>query len=307
MKKILVTGACGFIGTNLCIKLLERGDEVYGLDNFSNDREYSRQNYKKLKQYKKFFLFQNFKKVPQIQYNAIIHYAANPSVHKSIEDPLNTHNTNLTFTLQVLEFAKKTKIPKFILASSCSVYGDKLINLEWDNELEPMSPYAAQKVMSEIYCTLYQKLYGLNTYILRFHNVFGLNQNGNNPYSCLIPKFIKKALANASLTIYGDGNQTRDFIDVDSVNEATIFVLDNDTKNNRILNVCSEEEHSVNEVTKYIKELTNSKSEIVHFPPIKGEPRKSVGMNKTLRILGWKQKYTFLEALKKQIEGEKNA
>jgi len=224
--KFLVTGGAGFIGSNICEALLNMGLFVRCLDDFSMGK---RENIKTFAENSRFELIEGdirnldvcLKACEGINY--VLHQAAWGSVPRSIEMPLLYEEINVRGTLNMLEAAKQCNVQKFVYASSSAVYGDsvKLPKTE-GAEGKPLSPYAFTKSANEQYAALYSSLYGLDTYGLRYFNVFGRRQDPDGPYAAVIPKFIKLLLADESPVIYGDGKQSRDFTYIENVVEANL-------------------------------------------------------------------------------------
>lgn len=222
----LVTGGAGFIGSNLCEVLLEKGYKVKCLDNLSNGKQ------------KNVDLFINnpnytFIKGDIRDYNTclnacdgvdyVLHQAAWGSVPRSIEMPLLYEEINVKGTLNMMQAASEKKVKKFVYASSSSVYGDEPnLPKKEGGEGNLLSPYALTKMVNEQYGKIYSKLYGLDTYGLRYFNVFGKRQDPNGAYAAVIPKFIKQLLNNEQPVINGDGKQSRDFTYIDNVIEANL-------------------------------------------------------------------------------------
>jgi UDP-N-acetylglucosamine 4-epimerase len=224
--RFLVTGGAGFIGSNLCEAILDMGYAVYCLDDFSTGKE---KNIASFKNHDKFKLLKGdirdlgacVKACEGIDF--VLHQAAWGSVPRSIEMPLLYEEINIKGALNMLEAARQTGVKKFVYASSSSVYGDSLeLPKREGAEGNILSPYALTKRANEEYAKLYTKLYGLDTYGLRYFNVFGKRQDPNGDYAAAIPKFIKKLLHDEVPTIYGDGMQSRDFTYIDNVIEANL-------------------------------------------------------------------------------------
>jgi UDP-N-acetylglucosamine/UDP-N-acetylgalactosamine 4-epimerase len=224
--KFLVTGSAGFIGTNLVEAILKLGYQVRGLDNFSTGKRVNVEEFLDNRNYE--FIEGDIcnletciKACKGIDY--VLHQAAWGSVPRSIEMPLFYEEVNIKGTLNMMEAARQNKVKKFVYASSSSVYGDEsnLPKME-GREGNVLSPYALTKKVDEEYGKLYTKLYGLDTYGLRYFNVFGRRQNPDGAYAAVIPKFIKQLLNDEQPTINGDGRQSRDFTYIDNVIEANL-------------------------------------------------------------------------------------
>lgn len=224
--KFLVTGAAGFIGSNMVEALLNLGNKVRGLDNFSTGK---RVNISLFMDNPDFEFIEGDIRDLDTCMNAckdvdyVLHQAAWGSVPRSIEMPLLYDEINIKGTLNMMEASRQNGVKKFIYASSSSVYGDESnLPKKEGKEGNLLSPYALTKRVNEEYGKLYTKLYGLDTYGLRYFNVFGRRQDPNGPYAAVIPKFIKQLLNDERPTIHGDGRQSRDFTYIENVIEANL-------------------------------------------------------------------------------------
>jgi len=206
-ERVLVTGGAGFIGSNVADALLARGDRVRLLDNFSTGR---RENVAEFLDEVELVEgdLRDFHTVARAVRgcDAIVHLGALPSVPRSIEEPLTTNNVNITGTVNVLEAARDFGVRRIVLASSSSVYGaNKELPKREDMAPRPLSPYAISKLTCERYFQVYHELYGMETVVLRYFNVFGVRQDPNSAYAAVIPKFIRAMRAGKRPTIFGDG------------------------------------------------------------------------------------------------------
>lgn len=224
--RFLVTGAAGFIGSNLVEAILKLGYRVRGLDNFSTGE---RENLAGFLDNERFEWVEGDIRDLDMCVQAcegvdyVLHQAAWGSVPRSVELPLLYEEVNIRGTLNMLEAARQQRVRKFVYASSSAVYGDEPTLPKREGcEGKPLSPYALTKLANEEYGRLYTELYGLDTYGLRYFNVFGRRQDPNGAYAACIPKFIKQLLNNERPVIYGDGGQTRDFVYVEDVVEANL-------------------------------------------------------------------------------------
>jgi UDP-N-acetylglucosamine 4-epimerase len=222
----LVTGGAGFIGSNLCEALLDMGYQVRCMDNFSTGK---RENIEGFLHNKNFTLIEDDIRNLEACLSAcegvdyVLHQAAWGSVPRSIEMPLLYEEINIRGTLNMMEAARQQGVKKFVYASSSSVYGDHpVLPKKEGQEGELLSPYALTKRVDEEYGRLYKELYGLDTYGLRYFNVFGRRQDPNGAYAAVIPKFIKQLLNDEQPTINGDGKQSRDFTYIENVIEANL-------------------------------------------------------------------------------------
>lgn len=225
-SKFLVTGAAGFIGSNLVEAILRLGYKVIGLDNFSTGKKENIHLFKDNPNFE--FMEGDVRDLDTcieacMGIDFVLHQAAWGSVPRSIEMPLLYEDINIRGTLNMMEAARQNNVKKFVYASSSSVYGDEP-NLPKKEGIEGnlLSPYALTKRVDEEYGKLYTKLYGLDTYGLRYFNVFGRRQDPNGAYAAVIPKFINQLLNNERPTINGDGKQSRDFTYIENVIEANL-------------------------------------------------------------------------------------
>ena len=241
MAKCLVTGGAGFIGSHIVEGLLERGDEVRVLDNFSTGKEENLKDFQGEIDLIKGDLCEQtdlLKAIQDIEY--IFHQAAFVSVPLSMEDPELCFEVNVNGTIKLLSAAKESGVKRVVMASSAAVYGDNpAVPLTEDAQLDPLSPYAASKRVGEIYTKIYSDLLNLDVVALRYFNVYGPRQNPQSDYAAVIPIFIKKILAGEKPVIYGDGGQSRDFIYIDDIVRANLLAAESTQAPGRILNICS--------------------------------------------------------------------
>ena len=266
MKKILVTGAAGFIGSHLVEALLNLDYCVIGIDNFSNGKHQNIEYLTKLPTANNFTFIEgdlrdvNFCEKVCVDIDVIFHQAALGSVPRSIKEPQLYFDNNLGGMLNLMESARKSNIKRFIFASSSSVYGDTAILPKIETmPLNPKSPYAVSKAAGEHYLSVYQSVYGLETIGFRYFNVFGPRQDPNSQYAAVIPKFFDQCFSNQKITINGTGEQTRDFTYIDNVVQFNINALTAPIEaTQKVYNVGCEENISVLDLAKKIKKSTNS-------------------------------------------------
>jgi nucleoside-diphosphate-sugar epimerase len=305
VSKVLITGGAGFIGHHLTRRLLRMSYEVVVLDNFKTGKMQNISPHLKNAPFKLVVGDVRNKKVIRNAMNgvdAVVHLAALISVEESFKNPIETHNVNVTGTLNVLEEAARMNIEKFIYASSTAVYGDgNPLPLREGYPPKPLSPYATSKVSAEYYCEMFHRSYRLKTVILRYFNVYGPGQE-NNPYSGVIAKFLSNALSGAPIVIHGDGKQTRDFIYIDDVVEATILALESSDAVGQTFNICTGTPVSINELATIVKELMRKDLKITYDKPRKGDIRDNYGdPSKAFEILKFKAKNNLKEGIKKYI------
>jgi UDP-N-acetylglucosamine 4-epimerase len=229
----LITGVAGFVGSNLLEYLLNIDQKVVGIDNFITGYKSNLEDVKlsvTLKKWKNFKFIKgdicNFKDCEKVLFKVdhVLHQAALGSVPRSIHSPINTHNQNVNGFLNMLIAAKNFNVKSFVYASSSSVYGDHpLLPKEEDKIGRLLSPYAATKFINEIYSDVFHKVYNFKSIGLRYFNVFGKRQDPNGSYAAVIPKWINLMIQNKKVTIYGDGNTSRDFCYIENVIRANIL------------------------------------------------------------------------------------
>ncbi len=300
--KMLVTGGAGFIGSHVTDALIGQGHEVVVIDDLSSGkREYAHPR----ALFVKLNILENLDDLfSQHGFDVVFHLAAIPRVQFSIKEPRKTHEANVNGTFNLLEACRIFGVKRFVFSSSSSVYGDQpSLPLVETMKPNPMSPYALHKFIGETYCNLYHVLYGLETISLRYFNVYGERQNPAGDYACLIPKFIRFMKQGAAPTIFGDGEQTRDFTYVGDVVDANIAAARTQKEEcfGETFNIGAGHEHSVNEVVRSIKKILSSHIEPVHGAAVI-EPRNTrADVQKVRRLLGWEPKTEFEEGLKRTI------
>ena len=248
MQKAIVTGGAGFIGSHLVDKLIEQGVEVTILDNLSTGKK---QNINPKAEFIDCDIFKDTYGDLIFLLNGadtVFHLAAKTTVQESIEKPSLYNNINVVGTLNLLEAAAAMKVKRFIFSSSSSVYGNAKVHTSEDHPLNPISPYALNKLIGEQYCKLYSEIYNIDTVCLRYFNVYGDRMN-NEGYKLVFPIFKEQILDNKPLTINNDGEQRRDFIHVDDIVRANILVAKHKNNfNGDIYNVGNGKSYSINEI-----------------------------------------------------------
>jgi nucleoside-diphosphate-sugar epimerase len=221
--------------------------------------------------------------------DVVFHQAAIPAVPRSIQMPVSTNSVNVGGTLDVLEAARKAGVRRVVFASSSSVYGDtvKLPKVE-NMAIEPLSPYAVQKLAGEGYCKVYNKIYGLETVALRYFNVFGPRQDPTSDYAAVIPKFITHALRDTEPTIDGDGCSTRDFTYIANVVHANLLAAESEEAAGRVINVGTGMQTSINTLWETIKKITGTDVDPIYGAPRQGDVRDSLaGQQVAKNLLGY--------------------
>jgi nucleoside-diphosphate-sugar epimerase len=301
----LITGGAGFIGSNLADELVRRGRRVRVLDNFLTGK---RENLAPLKD--KIDLVEgdirdlDVCRAAMRGVKVVYHQAALPSVPRSIEDPFTTNEINIRGTLNLLWAASEAKAGRFVFASSSSVYGDEP-NLPKVEGVEgrPLSPYAVSKWVGEKYLQTFSLSYGLSTVSLRYFNIFGPRQDPFSQYAAAVPFFITKILKDEPPTIFGDGEQSRDFTYVANVVEANILAGEAPGLAGQAVNVACAERITVNQLTARINALLGRAVAPIHEPPRPGDIRHSfAAIGKAKTLLNYVPAVSFDEGLKRTIQ-----
>ena len=312
--KILVTGAAGFIGSNLCEFLLDSGIHVVGLDNFATGK---RENLTSFITNPNFnFLEGDIRNLDDCRkavkgVNFVLHQAALGSVPRSIKDPITSNDVNVSGFLNMLVASRDAGVKRFVYAASSSTHGDsKSLPKVEDKIGKPLSPYAITKFVNELYADVFSKTYGLETIGLRYFNVFGRRQDPNGAYAAVIPKFVGQFMKGESPIINGDGEYSRDFTYIDNVIQANILSLVSENKEavNTVYNVAFGERNTLNDLVGYLKKyLTEFDSkikdiEVVHGPNRLGDiPHSLASIDKAKELLNYNPKYSLQDGLKEAV------
>lgn len=302
MKKAVVTGGAGFIGSHLAEELARRGYKVIILDDLSTGKK---ENIEGLIGDKVDFVQGSVVDLPLLQelfrkIDFVFHLAAIPSVPRSLDNPLASHSVNITGTLNVLIAARDKKVEKVVYASSSSVYGNTpLLPKREDITPNPQSPYAVTKVSGEYYCKAFQTVYGLDSVCLRYFNVYGPRQDPHSEYAAIIPRFISRVLEGCPPIIFGDGEQTRDFTFVRDAVEANILAAESDATG--VFNIGTGERISINDLVKLITRLLASSAKPVYQEPRHGDIRHSLADISRAKQIGYNPKYSLEEGLKETM------
>jgi UDP-glucose 4-epimerase len=280
MAIYLITGIAGFIGSALARAVLERGGQVRGVDNFSTGR---RENIAAILDRI------DLREIDLADAAAldgvcegvdyVLHQAAIPSVPRSVADPVTTHNANVNGTLNLLLAARAAKVRRVVFASSSSIYGDTPTLPKHEGMLlNPISPYAVSKAAGELYLQSFYRVYGLETVSLRYFNIFGPRQDPTSQYSGVLAIFIPKMLRGERPTIYGDGEQTRDFTFVANAVEANLQACAAPAENvaGRAFNVATGKRVSLNETFQVLKKMTGYTGDVAYAPERAGDIKHSL-------------------------------
>jgi len=304
LKKVLITGGAGFIGSHIAEKVLEMNYEVIIYDNLSTGKL---SNLAQIKDHIKFIQGDirdyDLLKKSLTGCDIIFHEAAEVSVPKTVKNPIETTMINDIGTLNVFETARQCGIKRVVFASSCAVYGDDPKLPKTENMIPmPKSPYAAQKIMGEYYAKLYNDLYNLETVCLRYFNVFGPRQDPSSPYSGVISIFATKAINNEQPIIYGDGNQYRDFVYVKDVVKANILAAIKEDVGGQVFNIGTANCITINELWELICKQTNLSLKPRYEPARSGDINKSTSdISHTIKSLKYTPSISFPEGLKETL------
>lgn len=315
--KILVTGGSGFIGSNLCEYLLEQGNTVKCLDNFSTGK--IENILPLLDKYPTTFnllvgdirnLEDCRKAVDGMEY--VLHEAALGSVPRSIKDPITTNEVNIGGFLNMLVASRDAGIKRFIFAASSSTYGDSKSLPKVENIIgNPLSPYAITKYVNELYADIFSRTYGIEYIGLRYFNVFGRRQDPMGAYAAVIPLFVKKFISHENPVINGDGEYSRDFTYIDNVVQMNMLALTTTNKNavNQIYNTAFGERTTLNQLINYLQAFLSkydeeiAKVETVHGSNRLGDiPHSLACIDKAKTLLDYKPQYSMKEGLKEAVE-----
>ncbi len=282
MEKMAVTGGAGFIGSNLAEHLASREHPVVIVDNFSTGRDRNLAGWSQKYSDRVEVVRADINDTDMLRrifrgVRFVFHQAAIPSVPRSVADPALTHASNITGTLSVLIAARDARVSRVVVASSSSVYGDdQTLPKREDRVGRPLSPYALSKFVCEQYCRLFQNLYGLETVCLRYFNVFGPRQDPRSEYAAVIPRFSIRLLSGKSPTIYGDGEQTRDFTYIENVVEANWHAANHPRAAGGVINIGCGTQTSLNQLVTRLNTILGTHLEPVHEAARTGDVRHSV-------------------------------
>lgn len=306
MAKVIVTGGAGFIGSHLVDRLIKEGNEVIIIDDLSTgDKLFIN---KKAKFINRNICDCSFDLGKGVDY--IFHQGALPRIQFSIEQPYRTFQANVQATEVILEMARVNKVKKVIYASSSSVYGKAMENsfnmdiglpLREVMRVNPETPYATHKYMSELLCKTYANNFNMNVIVLRYFNVYGERMSTKGGYKLVMAIFKEQMKRKYPLTVYGDGKQTRDFTYIDDVVNANILAMKSDYKGYGLFNICSGQETSIMQVALYFKSVIN----LVDNPRLQWEEQRKVGSyEEAKRFLGYEPKVFIEEGIEKYIKNK---
>jgi len=301
--KYLITGGAGFIGSHIARALLEQGAEVRILDNFSSGK---RENIKGLDVEVMEGDLRDVSCVTQAVQgvNIIFHEAAFVSVPESMEKPQECFDVNVTGTSVLFNSARKVGVKRVVIASSAAVYGDSTaLPLEEDTPLKQLSPYATSKRIDEMYAELFTGQFGLEVAALRYFNVYGPRQRPDSMYAAAVPIFIRRMLDNKPITIYGDGGQSRDLINVRDVVQANLIASQHPAAPGQIFNVCTGIETRLLDLLDILYEFFPNAPQHVYAEPRAGDIYRSIGSpRKAIETLGFNPQVSLVDGVKEVLE-----
>jgi len=302
-KNVLVTGGAGFIGSNL-VNELSKDNCVTVIDDLSTGHLKNIQNLideQKISFIEGDITDLNFLQKTFRNIDFVFHLAAVSSVPKSIKDPITTNAVNVNGMFNVLLAARDNDVKKVVYSSSCAVYGNpSKCPINENTVTNPLSPYAASKLMGEHYCQLFTEVYELPTVSLRYFNVYGPQQDPGSEYAAVIPKFINLVLENKAIVIYGNGEQTRDFIFVKDVVNANILAAK--TNVSGVFNVGSGKKTSIKDLAESIMQIKGKKIEIKYLKPRQGDILHSFADTSKIKKLNDKADYNLEKGLRKTFD-----
>ena len=307
-KRCVVTGAAGFIGSNLVRALLDQGWDVVALDNLSTGRK---ENLEELHGRTGFtFVEGDVRDQDTLRdvfagASVVFHQAALGSVPRSVDDPWTTHDHNVNGTLSALLAARDQGVKRFVYAGSSSVYGDTAVLPKVETMTpNPLSPYAVSKHVGELYCAVFARVYGLETVTLRYFNVFGPRQDPNSQYAAVIPRFVSALAEGKAPTIFGDGEQTRDFTFIDNVVQANILAATADHPDlpGKVMNIGCGGRYSINELLRHLQEIMGTDVTPSYVAPRPGDVRDSqADITLARTLIGYEPSVELREGLEKTV------
>jgi len=304
----LITGGAGFIGSHIARALIQQGARVRILDNFSSGK---RENLNGLDLE---IIEGDLRDITCVakavrDINIIFHEGAFVSVPESMEKPQECFDVNVTGTSMLFEAARKAGVGRVVIASSAAVYGDSTaMPLVEDTPLKQLSPYATSKRIDEMYADLYTNHFGLEVAALRYFNVYGPRQRPDSMYAAAVPIFIRRMLDNKPITVYGDGGQTRDLINVRDIVQANLLASQHPAAPGQIFNVCTGVETRLLDLLEILYEIFPNASKHVHAEPRAGDIYRSIGTpKKAMEVLGFKPQVTLVEGVKEAVEEMREA
>ena len=303
MSSFLVTGGAGFIGSHLVEELIRRGERVRIVDSFITGKRQNLAHLPKIEVVEGDLGDLSVAQAATASMDYVLHQAAIPSVPRSVDDPITSNRANIDATLNVLVAARDAHVKRVVYAGSSSAYGDTpTLPKREDMATRPLSPYALQKLVGEQYMQMFTALYGLETVTIRYFNVFGPRQDPSSPYSGVISVFTRALLENRAPTIYGDGEQTRDFTYIANVVDGVLRACSAHVSG-MVLNVATGSRISLNELFRALRELTGRHVNPSYAPARAGDVRDSqADISRAKQLLEYEPLVPFDEGLRRTVE-----
>jgi nucleoside-diphosphate-sugar epimerase len=304
MEKFLVTGGAGFIGSNICRKLVSDGCFVRVVDNLLTGKRSNLDGIiDKIEFIEADMGDEKVARRAMQDIDVVLHQGALPSVPRSVEDPATTHKHCLDATFTLLLAARDARIKRFVYASSSSAYGDSPTLPKIETMVaNPLSPYAVAKLVGEYYCKVFYDVFGLETISLRYFNIFGPYQDPSSQYAAAIPAFVTAILKDTPPTVYGDGQQSRDFTYVDNVVEANLLAARAKQTKGQVLNIACGQRITINETIDLINELLGKDVDTAYADQRPGDVKHSLAdISLAENVIAYKPVVDFRTGLQKAI------
>lgn len=306
MADYLVTGVAGFIGSSIARALVARGDKVRGVDNFSTGKRQNLAGLESMELIEGDLNDTGLAERACREIEIIFHEAALPSVPRSIEDPVGSNQANVDATVKLLDVARRSGVRRVIYAGSSSAYGNSPSLPKNEDMLPaPLSPYAVSKLAGEQYMAAFYRVYGLETVTLRYFNVFGPHQDPTSQYSGVLAIFISKMLRNQTPSIYGDGEQSRDFTYIDNVVSGNLLASSADASKvaGQVFNLATGRCVTLNKTVELLRELTGYTGDVSHLPERSGDVKHSLAnIANAESHFGYSPLVFFPESLKQTVD-----
>jgi nucleoside-diphosphate-sugar epimerase len=303
MSSYLVTGGAGFIGSHLAEELIRRGERVRVADSFITGKRHNLAHLPTVELLEGDLADLSVARAAVAGMDYVLHQAAIPSVPRSVEDPITSNRANIDASLNVLVTSRDAGVKRIVYAGSSSAYGDTpTLPKREDMPTKPLSPYALQKLVSEQYMKMFTSLYGLQTTTIRYFNVFGPRQDPTSAYSGVISVFTRALIENRSPTIYGDGEQTRDFTYVANVVDGVLRACKAEVSG-EVINVATGSRISLNELFRTVRALIGSSVNVSYGPARAGDVRDSqADISRARELLGYVPIVLFEEGLRRTVD-----
>jgi nucleoside-diphosphate-sugar epimerase len=301
----LVTGGAGFIGSNIVRRLVKDGEKVRVLDDFSTGKRENLAGIEGLEIIEGSLTDIRAMRAALAGVEFVLHQGAIPSVPRSVADPLFSNEANVTGTLSLLVEARAAGVKRVIFAASSSAYGDtEILPKEENMPADPLSPYAVGKYTGELYARIFANIYGLETVSLRYFNIFGPYQDPASEYAAVIPKFIQLMLKGEAPTIFGDGEQSRDFTYIDNAVEANLLACrSSKVGKGEVINVACGESYTLNDLVAALNEILGTKLSPIYTESKPGDVKHSLAaIERAKELLGYDVKVDFREGLQRTVE-----